>query len=151
MVHWVESYKMGKAEEVNILPILREYFGRNIKQHPERYSKYDYYDDKYQYEVKTRTNALKAFDTTMITENKVRDGINSVNKSHIILLFNFSDCIASIEFNEEKFKSYERRPFSRAKLKEDEKEHIYIPITDLNIIFTKEKKKKKIPPYIFSD
>jgi hypothetical protein len=143
MVHWAESYKMGKKEEEVILPILKEYFKRDIQQHPERYSKYDYYDDKYQYEVKTRTNALKAYDTTMITEDKVRDC-----KCPVMLLFNFTDCIASIEFNEEKFKPYERRPFSRAKMKEDEKEHIYIPITDLNIIH---KKKIEIPQYIFSD
>jgi hypothetical protein len=56
-------------------------------------------------------------------------------------VFNFvkgdTNEIYYIEYDEEKFKPYERRMFSRANFKADEKEYIYIPIEDLIPIETK--------------
>jgi hypothetical protein len=64
----------------------------------------------------------------MITYNKC------VDDSKLILLFNFLDCLAFIEYEKEKFDLYDKQMFSRAKITEDEKEHVFIPITDLTII-----------------
>lgn len=149
MVHFEESYKMGKKEESVILPHLIKYFKRDIKEYPEKFSKYDYYDDIYEYEVKTRTNHMTKYEDTMITCNKLGD------KKPLILLFNFTDKIAYIEYNKDKFNNYQKKMFSRAQIKEDEKMHVHIPIEDLTIIY--EKPIKKVFPsyhnniYLFSD
>ena len=58
MVHFEESYKYGKAKEEIILPVLKEYFSREIINTTEKYAKYDYYDDSYKYELKSRTNKI---------------------------------------------------------------------------------------------
>jgi hypothetical protein len=148
MVHFEDSYQMGKKEEDIILPKIREHFNRDIKQYPNKYSKYDYFDNKFLYEVKTRTNRMNAYDTTMITENKL------VENKPLILLFNFTDCIASIEYNKDNFEKYGREMFSRAQIKEDEKTHVYIPIEDLTVIYRKQKQifpSYQKHPYLFSD
>jgi len=131
MVHYTQSYQFGKTEEALILPMLSEHFKRNIQPYEERYAKFDFFDDEYNYEVKSRTNTLRKYPTTMITANKV-----SGNKK-MIFVFNFTDCLAVIEYNEERFAKYERQMFSRAKIETDEKIHLFIPISDLEIIKNK--------------
>ena len=126
MVHWKDSYKFGKAEERKILPDVSKYFGRDIKEYEEQYSKHDFYCDEYNYEVKSRTNTYAKYPTTMITMDKLIDG-----EKKLILIFNFTDGIYWIEYNKEQFSNYFHQPFSRAGYKWDEKEHIYIPIKDL--------------------
>ena len=115
MVHYPTSYKFGKAEENIVLPILSEHFGRAIRPYEERYSKHDFYCEEYNYEVKSRTNTLNKYPTTMITADKV------TGDKKLIFIFNFVDCLAYIEYNEETFKRYETQMFSRAKIATDEK------------------------------
>jgi hypothetical protein len=129
MVHFEDSYKLGKKEELKVLPIINNYFKRDIKMYPERYAKYDFFDDKYQYELKTRTNTMNKYDTTMITSNKINNDTQSK-----ILLFNYIDCIAYIEYDKDLFNTFEKKMFSRAQLKNDEKEHTYIPVDKLKVI-----------------
>jgi hypothetical protein len=111
-----------------VLPIIKEYFNRNIIEHTEQYAKYDFSDDIYNYELKSRTNNMCRFDTTMITLNKI-------DKSKpLILLFKFTDKLTYIEYDETLFNTFEIKQFSRAQEKYDEKLHIYIPIEHLTII-----------------
>ena len=128
MVHYNESYKFGKEQETIVLPIINKYFNRDIKPYKERYSKYDFYDDKHLYELKSRTCCLNTYPDTMITANKI-----NLDKP-LILLFNFRDCLAFIEYDECRFSTYTQTMFSRAGIAGDEKLHIYIPIGDLEII-----------------
>lgn len=131
MVHYTQSYAFGKQQEVEILPILVEKLNRNIQAYPERYSKHDYFCDDYNYEVKSRTNKMTQYPTTMITEDK------AVGDKPVVFVFNYTDKICLIDYDKEKFDKYERREFSRANLKDDEKTHIYIPISDLQVIYQK--------------
>jgi hypothetical protein len=131
MVHYPSSYKFGKNEETLILPILSEHFGRNILPYEERYAKHDFFCEEYNYEVKSRTNTLAKYPTTMITADKV------AGDKKLMFIFNFVDCLAVIEYNEERFAKYERQMFSRAQIATDEKIHLFIPIGDLEIIKTK--------------
>ena len=131
MVHFKHSYQFGKAKETEILPTVAEYFKKEITAYPNQYDKHDYYCDTYNYEVKSRTNKMNAYPTTMITENKI------AGDKKLMLIFNFTDKIACCEYDEEKFAKYEKRLFSRAGYKWDEKVHIYIPIEDLTVIYTK--------------
>lgn len=131
MVHYPNSYKFGKKEEALILPILSEHFGRNITAYEERYAKHDFFDEEYNYEVKSRTNTFAKYPTTMITADKV------AGDKKLMFVFNFVDCLAVIEYDETRFAKYERQMFSRAQIATDEKVHLFIPIGDLEIIRTK--------------
>jgi hypothetical protein len=128
MVHWVQSYAFGKKKEEEVLPLITAFFKRDIKQYPNQYDDYDYFDEETEYEVKSRTNSYSKYPTTMITLNK----LTKTTTKKIVLLFNFTDGLYYIEYSQEQFSKYEVRKFSRAKLEWDEKEHVYIPITDLN-------------------
>jgi hypothetical protein len=128
MVHYQNSYRFGKDQEAIVLPIINEYFKRGIKPYKDQYSKCDFYDDEYEYELKSRTCFLRTYPSTMITANKMNS-----NKS-LILLFNFRDCLAYIEYDIDRFSKYPNTMFSRAGIAEDEKLHYYIPIEDLVII-----------------
>ena len=132
MVNWENSYKYGEKKEEALLPILQEYFGKDIERSKGgRFAKYDYTDEKVNYELKSRTNKIKQYPTTMITRNKVEG--NDANKD-LILLFNYTDCLAYIEYEEEQFKQYTTESFSRLGASWDEKPHLYIPIEHLKII-----------------
>ena len=131
MVHFRQSYSFGKQQETEILPKVSAFFERDLKAYPNQYDKHDYYCDDYNYEVKSRTNRMAQYPTTMITEDK------AVGDKPIVFIFNFTDKVAYIEYNKDKFAKYERRNFSRANLRGDEKPHIYIPIEDLQTIYEK--------------
>ena len=127
MVHYTASYKFGKEKEQEILPIIKAFFKREIKAYPNQYDDFDFWDGETEYELKSRTNSYSQYPTTMITRNK----ISKPNSKQIILLFNYTDGLYFIKYNEEQFSKYETKFFSRAKQEWDEKEHIYIPIVDL--------------------
>jgi len=131
MVHWQLSYKYGKAQEVRIHPVIKAFFDRDIQHTQGQYDKYDFYDDKTNYEVKSRTNPYNKYPTTMITMNKC---CRCDKGKNLILLFNFTDGLYYIEFDEEKFRGYQKQLFSRLQEEWDEKEHVYIPIADLTLI-----------------
>lgn len=132
MVNWENSYKYGEKKEKELLPILQEYFGKDIKRSKGgRFAKYDYTDEEVNYELKSRTNKMKQYPTTMITRNKIEG--NDANKD-LILLFNYTDCLAYIEYEAEQFKQYDTESFSRLGASWDEKPHLYIPVEHLKII-----------------
>ena len=128
MVHFTESYNFGKNQEVKILPLIKDYFKREIKQYPNQYDKYDFHDNKFEYELKSRTNTKSKYPDTMITFNKISDD------KPLILLFNYIDKLCFIQYDRVKFSKYKKCLFSRATIEEDEKEHIYIPIEDFTDI-----------------
>ncbi|NBP02738.1 MAG: hypothetical protein EBU90_21980 [Proteobacteria bacterium] len=122
-----EDYKFGIQQEEKVVNILRDYFGRDIKRSEDNFSKHDYYDELYTYEMKSRKNAYSRYPTTMITQDKI---ITQENKK-LILLFNFTDGLYFIEYDQEKFKKYKTDLFSRANLVWNQKPHVYIDIADL--------------------
>jgi hypothetical protein len=68
----------------------------------------------------------------MITRNKITD----TTKEQLILLFNFTDGLYFIQYDEELFSKFTVTNFSRADIQEDEKAHVYIPIEHLELIKT---------------
>lgn len=119
------DYKFGTAQEDLVLPKLKDFFKKEIKKSEDRFAKCDFYDEEYNYEMKSRTNTYNKYPTTMITEDKV------FGEKNLIFLFNFTDGLYYIEYDKEKFSKYERKMFSRANLSWNEKSHVYIPIQDL--------------------
>jgi len=124
------DYAFGTKEEDKIVPLLKEFFKRDIKRSEDKYSKHDFYDEEYTYEVKSRTNNYNHYPTTIITQDK----IVLQNNKKLILLFNFLDGLYYIEYDADKFKHYESKMFSRAKVSWNQKLHLYIDINDLTKI-----------------
>jgi hypothetical protein len=127
MVHFQKDYVQGILQQKAVHPKLKEFFKRDIREYEGRYSKYDFYDEKAVYELKSRTNKKMQYPTTLLTCNKVTD---SGDKS-IIFLFNFTDELCYIEYDKALFDTFERKPFSRVKEVRDEKDYYYIPIGEL--------------------
>lgn len=128
MVHYQDSYLFGTKKERIILPILREHFQSDIQLTIPN-SKYDYQDNSYNYELKSRTCKSTTYTTTMISSNKC----NSTEKP-IRLVFNFVDALYYIEYNANLFGTYQRELFSRADIVSDERPHYYIPVEHLTLI-----------------
>ena len=132
MVNWENSYKYGERKEEALLPVLQDYFGKEIiRSKGGRFAKYDYSDEKFNYELKSRTNKMEQYPTTMITKNKVE---GSDADKDLILLFNFTDKLAYIQYEAEQFEQYTTESFSRLGASWDEKPHLYIPVEHLKII-----------------
>lgn len=129
-MHYTNSYKYGKEQEAKVLIVIKEFWNeREIIQDDDKYARYDFFCEDYLYELKSRTNKYAYYPTTMITCNKLQK-----NEKGIILLFNFTDGLYYIEYDEELFKTFQTYLFSRAEIQSDEKLHIYIPITELILI-----------------
>jgi len=126
-----EDYQFGKSEEEEILPLLNQHFKDDIKLVKNKFSKFDYVGGSYIYEVKSRTNKLKAFPDTLMPVSKV------IPHKKQIFIFNFTDKIGYIEYSEENFKNIKKAPFKRNK-REDfldkVQEYFFIPISALTII-----------------
>jgi hypothetical protein len=127
MVHYPDDYKWGTEAEQEILQDLEKYFRNELNQYPQK-AKHDFWDDNNNYEIKSRTNSFSRYPTTMITANKVS------GDKPIMFIFNFTDRICGIKYDAEKFAGYEKKDFSRANQKWDEKPTFFIPIADLFLI-----------------
>jgi len=128
MVNYENDYQYGEQQQKHIKPLLEKHFG--FLNEKERYSKYDFENDEICIEVKSRKNKHNAYSTTLLTANKITD----TNKK-IIFIFNFTDKLMYIKYDKEKFNTYTKKMFSRANQRWDEKEYLYIPITDLIEMF----------------
>lgn len=119
-----KRYEFGKLSEEEVLPIIKEFFKDNtIEPTINKKDRYDYKSETKNYELKTRTNKYNDYPSTMIGLDKCE--INS------ILLFKYTDGIYYIEYNEEQFKKYEVKKYTKYY---QNKLYIYIPISDLKLI-----------------
>ena len=123
MVFSKSQHSFGKSQEKIVLPILRSYFNSDLKTFETLTSKHDFYDDEYNYELKSRTNKFDRYPTTLLALNKIQ------GEKKLRIIIKFTDLLTMIEYDAEKFNSYERGYTSA-----DEKEHFFIPIGDLAII-----------------
>lgn len=126
------DYAYGVMNERLVYEPLKEFFKTDLKPTKDIYSKYDFYDKKTTYEVKTRDCKMNAFSTTLIAEDK----IISTNKMQYFI-FNFDDAIACIKYDKEAFKNYKVDLYRRNRrddFTDNLKNYIYIPVKDLTII-----------------
>ena len=130
MVNFENDYLYGIQKQKEILSILRDYFGLELQETVGRWKKYDFYSDKSIFELKSRKNTKTRYPTTLLTCNKVV----SESGKDLIFLFNFTDELCFIKYDEKLFSTFERRLFSRINESFDEKEYYYIPIERLTTI-----------------
>ncbi len=130
MVNFEKDYLYGVQKQKEILSILRDHFGNDLKETIGRWKKYDFYSDKSIFELKSRKNTKTRYPTTLLTCNKVV----SESGKDLIFLFNFTDELCYIKYDEKVFSTFERRLFSRINESFDEKDYFYIPIERLTTI-----------------
>ena len=126
------DYQMGVMNERVVYEPLKEFFKTDLKPTVDIYCKYDFYDEKNTYELKTRDCKMNAYTTTLIAEDK----IIPTNKMQYFI-FNFHDAIACIKYDKEAFKNYKVGLYKRNRREDftdNLKNHIYIPVGDLTII-----------------
>jgi len=124
-----EELKNGLEIQEIVLPLIINYFKREIKHTQGRFNRYDYEDTNYNYELKSRTNNYKKYPTTLIGLDKV--------SNNTIFLFYFTDGLYYIEYDKELFDTFEVKDFVRnprlGKI-DKPKKYIYIPIEYLKIV-----------------
>ena len=129
MVNYENDYKYGEEQEKKLFKIIEDGFEWDTPlKKGTRYSKFDYYTDDTNIELKSRKNKYKTYSTTMITMNKLSTW------KELILVFNFIDGVYFIQYDNDTFRDFEIKHFSRAGLIGDEKQHVYIPIEKLELL-----------------
>lgn len=129
MKHFKQELAQGLKIQEIVLPIIQSYFNKDIKPTEGRYNKYDYLDNNYNYELKSRTNEYNKYPTTLIGLDKI--------DNNTIYLFYFTDGLYYIKYNKELFDTFEIKDFVRNPRygKIDKlKKYIYIPIDKLQEI-----------------
>jgi hypothetical protein len=137
MTSFKKDYNFGKECENKVLEMLNKYFKTGsgnpsdgeIRASTNIYSSFDFYGDKYIYELKSRNNSYNDYPTTLIPKYKCKD--------NLILLFYFTDGLYYIEYKSELFNKFELKMFKRNdRVDKIEKpvEYYYIPITNLTKI-----------------
>jgi hypothetical protein len=126
------DYIYGKECENLLYEKIKEKFNiNNLNQSKYIYSKFDYYNDDYLIELKSRKNIHNKYIDTYFNYCKIEYGLKKNKK--MIFIFNFLDKPMYIEYNDEKFKNYEVKKmatrFDRGKIEINN--IIKIPIIDL--------------------
>jgi hypothetical protein len=127
MVNFEDDYIFGLSQEDKIKDILESKFGKLVKN--SRYCKYDFENEKYCIELKSRKNEYSKYPTTLLTCNKITD-----TKKKLYFVFNFEDGIYYIKYKEHIFNTFQKKPFSRINEEYDKKDYYYIPIICLKKI-----------------
>jgi len=124
------EYQLGSLHEQKVLPIIRDYFQRDIEKIPHRFAKHDFECPDFTYELKSRRVHKDSFPDTIIGCDKVE-----MLQKPLVMLFNFVDCLCYCEYDSQVFEGYKKKLFGRLDRPVCEsKIHIHIPIDRLTEI-----------------
>lgn len=118
----------GLNKEKNVLEIINKFFNRTICKSLDKFSRFDFFDCKYTYELKSRRCDYNKYPSTMIAADKM--------KEKTIFLFQFTDGLYYIKYKKE-FLLFETKLFVRPKregINDVKKLYVYIPIEKLKKI-----------------
>lgn len=118
--------QFGKQSEDKLFTTLENKW-QGLKKAELQYSPYDFYTKEHKFELKTRRCAMRDYPTTIIPKKKTEQA------GKLIFLFCFTDKLAFIEYNKEKFANYKIKniEYVRAFGKITSVPHIHIPVEDL--------------------
>lgn len=122
-----EDLDLGITAEHKLLPYLQKHFGGNLYKEPARACRWDYRNDTHFFELKTRRVSKNRYPTTMLAVNKVRH-------PNTVFIFNFTNGVYYIEYDEETFSGFERAFYQRqsnSDFKNRLQEYYYIPVWKL--------------------
>ena len=128
---FMRDYQFGKQQELLLLPRLNEFFKDEIVPTKDKYHKYDFEGKECVYEMKSRTCCFETYPTTILPADKV------ITDKKQIFLFNFTNGLYYIEYNQEQWKDIEIASFRRFRIgvNDKEKPYYHIPTTLLKQIF----------------
>jgi hypothetical protein len=124
------DYKFGTKKELERLPFLNEKFNTCFIKTP-KYASIDFVSGNTRVEQKSRTNAYKQYDTTLLPYSKVKTIKDNEN---VYFLFVFTDGDYILKYDKDKFSNYEVKPFVRNKridYNDKLQDYFHIPITEL--------------------
>jgi hypothetical protein len=125
MIFNAKQHKYGVAQEQKVLPFLKEHFSSDIKTHDKWNSKHDFYDDYFNYELKSRTVKSTSFRDTLLAIDKI------AGDKKLMFIFNYTDCLGFIVYDKQKFDGYEKKY-----VRGETKLHYMVPVSDLELIKT---------------
>jgi len=91
---------VGSNGEKNAFNLIKTVFGGNVMQTKYIYTKFDFYNESYLFEVKTRNICSSKFKTALINTSKIID-------RNIIFMFQYLDRILFIRYDKEIFDTFE--------------------------------------------
>ena len=122
------DYIFGTNNEIEFIDILKRKFGDDIVQVENKNCSYDYENDEYIFELKSRRCLKNTYDTTMIGYNKIKS-YKKLNKK-VVLCFKFTDCNCYYEYDEnDKFEV--KRGGRRDRGRYEYTDYLFIPIEKL--------------------
>ena len=87
-------YNKGKEAESAVLPLIIEYFKRDIKPTTNKLDRFDFTCSNYKYELKSRNNIFSKYPTTMIAVDKLEENVillfNTTRNNSINIRYNYS-------------------------------------------------------------
>ena len=95
-----KSQVFGSNGEKHALNLIKTVFGGNVMQTQYIYTKFDFYNESYLFEVKTRNICSSKFKTALINTGKIID-------RNIIFMFQYLDKILYIRYDKEIFDTFE--------------------------------------------
>jgi hypothetical protein len=123
--------RFGAEGEKIVLELIQKHISPTIEAAPNKFSPYDFVDKKegIYYELKSRRCMSSEYDTTLLPANKI---LKPFCKQKF--LFNFTDGLFYIDYEEEAFRLYKTAPFmrgGRGGITDKQAEYVYIPVKDL--------------------
>lgn len=91
----------GLKEEENIKSVLETFFNVKLKKSKDKYASYDFKSKGVRYELKSRTFKSDLYKTSFLNKTKVDYYKKIREKKKFIVIFNFTDKIKYIEFNDD--------------------------------------------------
>jgi len=131
MRSFASDYEIGKRAERALLPTFNNYFKTDFIS-TGRYDSLDFVSSTHNLELKSRTNALNQYPTTLLPYSKVQHAEASQRKT--IFAFNFTDGLTYIEYDKALFLTFGTNEFqrpARADHTDRNQLYIYIPVKHL--------------------
>jgi hypothetical protein len=125
------DYEIAKLKEDYYYPIIKEYFHLENLRQTSKYHKFDYINDEYHIELKSRKILSDTYDYLFFNYDKITYGLSKNVK--MILIFEYIDKVLYIEYDKEKFDKYEVKRINNRndRNKAEYINCIFIPLIDM--------------------
>lgn len=101
----INDYLKGKKREDYLYPLIKNKFNlNNLKQSINQYDKFDYFDDEYLIELKSRNCYSYTYNDIFFNNDKIIYGLNKNKK--MIFVFEFIDKVLYIKYDNLIFNNY---------------------------------------------
>ena len=121
----VNDLNFGFQKEVEILPIIKEYFGEeSLEKTKDTFAIYDFQGANTRYELKSRRNAHNKYFTTIVPVSKSQT-------ENVIFVFGFTDGLFYIKYDAKLFSNFNIKEVSvyRDGVMGKSKKHFEIPVS----------------------